>query len=123
MPRTETIIYQEKEGDVPLLKWMDDLPPKVQDKLIDKVELLQKVGFSLRRPHCDILRDEIYELRAKRQKVNYRILYSFVGQNIVLLSHGCTKEDEVPDIEIERAIRNKKNYINDPEKHTYEEGL
>ena len=63
MPRTDVIIYQEKDGSVPLLEWLDAVPEKVQDKCIEKVERLNQFGYDLRRPHCDILEQGIYELR------------------------------------------------------------
>lgn len=119
MPRTSIVIYQEKNGQVPLLMWLDGLPTKVQDKCIEKVERLEEKGYDLKRPHCDLLEQEIYELRARYQNVHYRILYTFVGRNIVLLSHGCTKEKRVPKRELNRAVRNRDNYAQDPKAHTY----
>lgn len=119
MAKTEVVIYQEQEGQVPLLSWLDSLPSIAQDKCIVLVEKLAEMGYELRRPHCDILRDGIYELRARYRNVHYRILYAFIGQNIVLLSHGFTKEKKVPNTEINRAIRNRDNYIQDSEAHTY----
>lgn len=119
MPRADIIIYQEKNGEVPLLAWLDSKPSKVQDKCISKIGMLNEYGFDLRRPHCDILSDGIYELRAKHMNVHYRILYSFVGKSVVLLSHGCTKKDKVPKADITRALRNYKNYTENPEAHTY----
>jgi phage-related protein len=119
MAKTEVVIYQEQKGQVPLLSWLDSLPSIVQDKCIALVERLAEMGYDLRRPHCDILRDGIYELRARHRNVNYRILYAFIGQNIVLLSHGFTKEKKVPDKEINRAIKNRDSYIQDAKAHTY----
>jgi phage-related protein len=119
MPITDVIIYQDKTGTVPLLQWMDNLPGAVKIKCIEKIELLAEFGFDLRRPHCDILESGIYELRARRRNVNYRILYCFVGQNRVLLSHGCIKEAEIEKIEIIRALQNQKAYLQNPGAHTY----
>ena len=119
MPKTNVIIYQEKDGTVPLLDWLDGLSPKVQVKCIARIELLAKHGHDLRRPICDLLENGIYELRASFSHVNYRILYCFQGKNIVLLSHGCTKEKKVPKREITRAVNNAKNYVKDPNAHTY----
>jgi len=119
MAKTGIVIYQEKEGRVPLLDWLDNMPQKVQDKCIARVELLAEYGHRLRRPHCDYLENGIYELRARHGNVNYRVLYAFVGRNIVLLSHGCTKEKNVPKTEINRAVRNRDNYIQDRKAHTY----
>jgi len=123
MPETEIIIYQEADGSAPLIGWLDGLPSKVQDQCVDRVKRLAECGFDLRRPLCDILGQGIYELRAKRQNVNYRILYGFVGKSIILLSHGCSKKKKVPPREIKRAVRNIENYSRDPKGHTYAEGL
>ena len=119
MPRTDVRIYQEKEGEAPLIDWLDEIGEKVRDKCIALIELLAERGHELRRPHCDMLEQGVYELRARRQNVNYRILYGFVGANAVLLSHGCTKEDKVPKTEINRAVKHLENYIEDPKGHTY----
>jgi len=35
---------------------------------------------------------------------NHRILYFFSGKNIVVISHGISKESEVPAEEINRAM-------------------
>jgi phage-related protein len=119
MPRTETIIYKEVDGRVPLLEWMDELPRKVQDKWTERFEDLREYGHELRRPICEYLRDKIYELRVKRGRVNYRILYSFVGENVVLLSHGCFKIKEMPPVEIDKAISRRNAYLKNPKAHTY----
>lgn len=120
MSRTSIVIYQEKVGEVPLLDGLDDLSPKLQDKCIEKIERLAMNGYELRRPHCDILEQGIYELRARYKKIHYRILYAFVGRNVVLLSHGCFKTAKVPKKEIRRAISNLEEYKQNPEAHTYE---
>jgi len=119
MPKTKVIVYQNKDGSVPLLDWLDDLSTKARDKCIVKIEMLKESGFELRRPHCDFLGEGIYELRAKVERVNYRIFYFFHGRNVVIASHGCTKEKKIPKNEIDRAVRYRLNYIHDPETHTY----
>lgn len=119
MPLADIIIYQERDGSVPLIEWLDNVPEKVQDKCFEKMERLEELGYDLRRPHCDILEQGIYELRARWQNVHYRMLYGFVGKNIVLVSHGCSKRKKVPKKEIRRAVMNIKNYTRDPKAHTY----
>ena len=118
MPKTEVVIYKEKEGGVPLLEWMERLPRKLQDKWIARFSALEEHGYDLRRPISDILRDDIHELRIRWRRVNYRVLYGFVGQNIVLLTHGCSKEGKVPKGEIDKAIECRKKYLSDPKGHT-----
>jgi len=119
MPQTAIFIYKESDGKVPLIEWFDTIPNKAQDKCIARIEILQEKGHELRRPICDYLDKGIYELRSRYENVHYRVLYAFVGRNIVLLSHGCTKVKEVPKREIRRAISNLRNYVKDPKAHTY----
>lgn len=121
MPLTQVVLFAERDGSAPLLAWMDELPAKVQDKLLARINLLSEKGHELRRPHADTLRNGIHELRAVSQRVNYRLLYFFCGQRAVI-SHGITKEDIVPPKEIELAVRRKQQFERDPEKYTYEEG-
>jgi phage-related protein len=84
-------------------------------------ERLAQFGHELRRPLADFLRDGVYELRIRKGRVNYRILYFFHGRNLAILGHALTKEDKVPKIDIERAIRRKKEFEADPQAHTYSE--
>ena len=38
-------------------------------------------------------------------------------------AHGITKENEIPEVEINRAIARKKAFEQDPTGHTYKEEL
>ena len=69
---------------------------------------------------ADFLREGVYELRASYQGVHYRILYFFAGKSVVVLSHGLTKEREVPNKEIERAIERKKQVEAELERYTFQ---
>jgi hypothetical protein len=42
-------------------------------------------------------------------------------RNVAVLSHGLTKEREVPPAEIDRAIARKRMFEMDPNGHCYEE--
>lgn len=121
MPRTHVVFYQEDDGTIPVLDWLDSLPPKAQDKCVVKIERLRELGHELRRPEADFLRDGIYELRVGLRGVNYRILYFFHGKEAVVLAHGLTKERVVPPREMDEAIRRKRKFEQDPDKHTYQE--
>jgi len=110
----------DENGACPLLVWLDHLPAKVQDKCIVRIERLTERGHELRRPEADFLRDGIYGLRARFRSVNYRMLY-FFHQQTAVISHGLTKEKEVPEREIQLAIRHCELFEKDPAKYTYEE--
>lgn len=119
MPQTDVVFFSEHDGSVPLLDWMDGLPPKAQDKAIARIERLAECGHELRRPEADFLRDGIYELRIQHRRVRYRMLYFFHGRQGVL-SHGFIKKQrQVPPMEIDRAIDRHERFKADPEKHTY----
>jgi putative component of toxin-antitoxin plasmid stabilization module len=120
MPQTQVFLYKESDGKVPVLDWMKELRRKdVAGYAIclARARMLAAIGHELRRPHADYLRDGIYELRAKRGRVNYRILFFYHGRNVALLSNGFVKEREVPEIEIERAIQRKRRYEQNPTLH------
>ncbi len=105
MPEIRVIFYQEEDGTVPVLEWLDDLIPKARAKCIVKVERLGALGHELRRPEADYLRDDIYELRIGYQGINYRILYFFHERTAAIVSHGLVKELQVPPREIDLAIQ------------------
>ena len=85
------------------------------------MEQLRDLGHELRRPEADYLRDGIYELRARLQRVNYRMLYFFHRDIAAVLSHGPVKERQVPPKEIDRAVENRRQFEKNPEQHTHEE--
>ena len=122
MPKISVVFYQEDAKIVPVLDWLDRLPPRAQDKCRVRIERLRDLGHELRRPEADYLRDGIYELRVGLQGMNYRMLYFFHGRVAAVLAHGLVKEREVPPREIEEAIRRKRKFELDPERHTYKEG-
>jgi phage-related protein len=121
MPKTTVVFYREDPSTVPVLDWLDSLPKKALDKCLVRIERLRDLGHELRRPEADLLRDGIYELRVRLGTVNYRMLYFFHGRIAAVLAHGLNKEIDVPERDIEIAIRRKRNFESDPERHTYKE--
>jgi phage-related protein len=120
LAQTEVFFFREpKDESVPLLEWLDQLPAKVKAKCTERIDRLGELGHELRRPEADFLRDGIYELRASYQGVHYRMLYFFAGKAVVVLSHGLTKEREVPPREIDQAVERKQMVEADFEKFTF----
>jgi hypothetical protein len=90
-------------------------------KCIAAIERLAEFGHELRRPLADFLRDGIHEPRVRKGRVNYRILYFFHGRNLAVLAHAITKEGEVLDADMDRAVRRRKAFASNPGAHTYAE--
>ena len=120
MARVDVFFYREEEHTVPLIGWLDEIPAKAQQKCLARLQRLEEVGHDLRRPEADYLRDEIYELRASYQGVHYRMLYFFHGRAAVVVSHGTVKERAVPPSEVDLAVKRKKAFQHDPDKHAFQ---
>jgi hypothetical protein len=124
MPQTSILVYRQGPGkQAPLIEWLEGLKKterKAYTKCLAFIQHLEREGFQLQRPTAAPLGDDIYELRPTLGTINYRILYFFCGKNIACLSHGITKEDKVPDVEISRAIRRMNLVKSDIEKYTQE---
>jgi phage-related protein len=123
MPATEVRAFRDADrgGTVPVQEWLDELEhrePKAYAKCLARILELAEKGNEMRRPHADYLRDGICELRATLGKDQYRLLYFFFGKNIVAVSHGITKEREVPPAEIEVAIKRKNLVVRSPDRYT-----
>lgn len=127
MPATQVHFYQDDDGEAPVWQWLLDLRQRDRQgfaNCIARIEQLAAMGYDIRRPATDVLRDGIHELRAKHGHVQYRILYFYHGRNATVLAHAIIKRGSaVPPIEIERALRRKRIFEADPQRHTYEGDL
>ncbi|AFM25474.1 type II toxin-antitoxin system RelE/ParE family toxin [Desulfomonile tiedjei] len=120
MPSIEVVYYQNDNNDVPMKDWLESLSrqPKHRAKCIEWIGLLRDNGRDLRRPIADYLRDGVYELRPRIQKIRYRMLYFFHLKKRAVITHGITKQtDKVPPI----AVMMKKTYEKAPDEHSYRE--
>jgi len=122
LPKVSVVFYCDEKGNAPFLEWFEGLPEKVQDKCLVRIERLKELGYELKRPEADYLKEDIYELRFKHQSVNYRVLYYFHGNQLVVLSHGFTKQRaSVPAKEIITAVERMKRFKASPSRHTFKE--
>ena len=120
MPPTTLVFYKEEDGAVPVIRWLAGLPGKAAAECLAYLARLESEGHELRRPIADLLRDGIHELRPSLAGVRLcAVLYFFHGANAVVISHGLTKEREVPKLEIERAIQRMRRFRSNPARHTF----
>lgn len=111
IPEYEVLFYENKDGWCPMDNFLDTLTIKVRAKLEKWLEQLEIHGPNLPRPYADMLRDKIRELRLKFGSDQYRFLYFFLNKKIIV-THGFVKKtDEVPEQEIERAIKCMNDFI------------
>jgi hypothetical protein len=105
------MFYKEADGQVPVLEWLRALQRR------DRRAAVACIARSNAWPPWGT------KLRARRGRVQYRILYFFHGQRLAVLAHALTKEGQVPPTDLERAIRRKAAFAQDPEKHSYAQEL
>ena len=120
MPPIRLVFYREDDGTVPLVPWLESIPDKAADKCMARLRRLAALGYELRRPEADLLRDGIYELRVSFQGIHYRMLYFFHGKLAVVVSHGLVKERAVPPVEIDRALGRRSRFFDRPYAHSAE---
>lgn len=116
------LYFQEPDGRSPVVDWLKELrrvDPGAFEKSVAVIDGLRQFGHRLRRPAAGTLRDGIHELRWRKGRVNYRLLYFFHGRGVAVLAHGLTKEADVPRFDVERAFMRKRAFESDPEHHTY----
>lgn len=125
MPGISVVFFKDEDGSVPVRDWLRDVVAKrdarIAAKCLVAINYLRNYGRDCRRPYSDFLRDGIHELRIRYGSTNYRILYFFSGRAGAVVVAGLTKESDVPDRDIELAIRRKALFESDPERYSYDE--
>ena len=72
MPQATIQLFREKDGEVPLVEWLDGLEArhaKAYASCLHAISELERLGFEAQRPLAAPLRDHIYELRVKVSRV------------------------------------------------------
>ncbi|MDI6760380.1 MAG: type II toxin-antitoxin system RelE/ParE family toxin [Candidatus Brocadiaceae bacterium] len=97
------VFYTTRRGDSPVDEFLDGLDAKARAKVDTFIEFLAREGHRLQRPYTDTLRGKIRELRIPHRTNQYRVLYFFQKDSIVLLCGFTKKTQEIPRGEFERA--------------------
>ena len=79
--------FVDKDGAKPVKEFINSLSDKEQAKVYAYIIELKKQGNNLRRPMADYLKDGIYELRPK----DNRIFYFFYLRDRAVLIHAIKK--------------------------------
>ena len=106
------IFYRNDAGHCPFEKFIDRLPEEDAREVVASIAALRELGNKARRPLVDYLENGVYELRARRIKKQFRVLYSFVGKNKILILTGLIKKSKaVPAKEIRKAKTMRMKYL------------
>ena len=120
MPVVEVVFYQDDDQSVPVNDWLDEIPAQARDRCLARLVLLHQHGHELRRPVAEYIEGtDLYELRVKFYRTNYRILYFFHGRTAAIVNHGCDKEKKLSPGDIRIAAERMGKFIADPERHSF----
>ena len=104
--------FETSDGKEPAKEFLLSLNVKMRAKMMRTITLLSLNGNELREPYSKHLGTGIFELRAQIGTDISRVLYFFVIDQKVILSHGFIKKTQkTPVREIERAERNRVEYM------------
>ena len=106
----ELIFYTTAHEESPVDEFLDALGSKQRAKVQRFLGHLKAIGPDLARPYADALRGKIRELRVPYGRQHFRLLYFFCGKTIVVTSGFVKKTAEVPEGEIERAVRRMEDW-------------
>jgi len=121
MPPVDIIFFKDDDGTAPVLEWIKCLSKGEYAKVIVHIQRLAEKGYELRRPHADsVCGSDLYELRLRFGRLRVRILYFFFMRYAAVLDHVIhgKKTDAIPQAEINRALRKREKFLQDPEKYT-----
>jgi phage-related protein len=106
----ELIYYQMPSGRSPIADFLDSLPAREAERVVRKLNLLERLGPNLGYPHVAPLRGQIWELRITG-KNQQRVLYvALSGTRIVLLHAFTKKQRKTPAREINTAEHRLKDF-------------
>ena len=98
--------FVDDRGHKPVKEFIDSLPIKEQAKVFAYIAELKERGRQLRRPAADYLRDGIYELRPRDNRVFY---FFFMKNNVVLLHAIKKKTDKITGGDLALCLKRKQN--------------
>ena len=96
--------FIDEDGYNPVKEFIDSLTDVDQTRVYAYINELMKQGYNLRRPMADYLRDDIYELRPR----DNRIFYFFYLRDRAVLVHAIKKHvKRIPEKDLKLCIKRK----------------
>ena len=97
--------FVDERGRSPVREFIDGLPLDEQAKVFAYIDELGKRGHNLRRPLADYVKEGIYELRPKSNRLFY---FFFLKENVVFVHAIKKKTNEIPEKDIALSLKRKK---------------
>ncbi len=102
-------------GKKPVKEYIENLNWKDRSKVLKYIDFLRERGGYLDEPYSKHITGKMRELRVDFGRNRHRIFYfTFIGKAIILLSAFNKKSAKTPAGEIEKALNNYQDAINNP---------
>jgi phage-related protein len=111
---TRTVhFYKTVDGKCPIQEFLDSLPAKAAQKATWVLKLLEDLDVVPASYFKKLVNtEEIWECRVQSGSNIYRLFCFFVGNSVVVLTHGFVKKSQkTPRQEIDRAEHYRREYL------------
>ena len=106
-PLKTIITYHAPDGSVPLYEWLNSLEKRTYAIIVNRIKRLNLGNLG----DCKSIGDDIFELRI-HYGPGFRVYFSRIGNIIILLINGGSKNTQSND------IKKAKQYLNDYKSRT-----
>lgn len=89
-------------------EFIDALPESVRAKCFNSIDLLEKHGKYLGKPHSKKIHKELWELTIKGE-IKARLLYGIISNKAIIVHGFKKKSQKTPKKEIETALKRLHN--------------
>jgi phage-related protein len=105
--------YTTVRGNCPIKEFLDSLPSKAAQKVAWVLSLLEDLDIVPSSYFKKLVgTEEIWECRVQSGSNTYRIFCFFLGNSVVVLTHGVVKKSQkTPRQEIEKAETYRKDFL------------
>lgn len=86
------IFYEKDDGTIPVKDFLDKLNIKHHAKALREIDLLEKYGTTITKPHVKHIKGKLWELRIQSSGDISRIFYFIPIFNGIILLHGFVKQ-------------------------------
>jgi phage-related protein len=104
--------YESANGKFPVEEFIDSLEVKSQARIARTLDLLEEFGIELGMPYTKYIEKQLWELRIRLGRNQYRIIYFLHTEKTFILLHGFSKKtDAISRSDIEIAKNRRDDYF------------
>lgn len=111
--KVDVVFYKTEMGNVPVKEFLlslEEKDKKTETKMLSRLDLLERLGPDIRRPHAEKVRKDLFELKLEVNTNIFRILYFWCDGKAVCV-HGFQKKDQkIKEADIDIAYKRIADY-------------